>query len=96
MSWAVTDSVGTQLWLYKTCRVYFNQTGLDVNMLDDEDIDELNFYIYYRRHLPESQSSGKPGHEQQDPGAGEWLEALLELHGGAPGSDLALPRPSVR
>ena len=71
MSWAVTDSVGTQLWIYKTCRVYFNQTGLDVNMLDDEDIDELNFYIYYRRHLPESQSSGKPEHEQQDPGAGE-------------------------
>ena len=27
MSWAVTDSVGTQLWIYKTCRVYFNQTG---------------------------------------------------------------------
>ena len=32
MSYVVTASVGTQLWLYKTCKVYFNQTGLDVKM----------------------------------------------------------------
>ena len=27
MSWAVTSSVGTQLWLFRTCRNYYNQTG---------------------------------------------------------------------
>ena len=27
MSYVVTASVGTQLWLYKTCKVYFKQTG---------------------------------------------------------------------
>ena len=27
MSWAVTSSVTTQLWLFKTCRNYYNQTG---------------------------------------------------------------------
>ena len=27
MSWAVTDSVNSQLWLYKTCKVNFNYSG---------------------------------------------------------------------
>ena len=27
MSWAVTNSVGTQLWIYKTCTVNFNTSG---------------------------------------------------------------------
>ena len=29
MSWAVTNSVGTQLWIYKTCTVNFNSSGRD-------------------------------------------------------------------
>ena len=27
MSWAVTDSVGTQLWIDRTCRVNLNYSG---------------------------------------------------------------------
>ena len=27
MSWAITDSVGTQLWLDRTCRVNLNYSG---------------------------------------------------------------------
>ena len=29
MSWAVTDSVGTQLWIDRTCRVNLNYSGRD-------------------------------------------------------------------
>ena len=28
MSWALTDSVNSQLWLYKTCKVNFNYSGI--------------------------------------------------------------------
>ena len=33
MSWAVTSAVGTQLWLFKTCRNYYNQTGITVSKI---------------------------------------------------------------
>ena len=33
MSWAVTSSVGTQLWLFRTCRNYYNQTGEGSNII---------------------------------------------------------------
>ena len=31
MSWAVTSSVTTQFWLFRTCRNYYNQTGIIVS-----------------------------------------------------------------
>ena len=34
MSYVVTASVGTQLWLYKTCKVYFKHTGRIYRYLD--------------------------------------------------------------
>ena len=62
MSWAVTDSVNTQLWLYKTCTVNLNYS-VDIckNLTAHDDVNnevqkKVNTYLLYSRYMEIPQS----------------------------------------